>query len=89
MKIKTYLSFEKAYKKRIAPNKKLILKTEERIILFKSNRKSSILKDHGLTGVKRRLRAFSITGDIRVVYYTHKDIVYFIDIGTHNQVYGK
>lgn len=32
-------------------------------------------------------RAFWITGDIRVVYRVRGDTVYFLDIGTHNQVY--
>lgn len=88
MEIKFHPRFKKSYKRRIAPNKKLALQTEERIILFKSNRKGPVLKDHGLSGAKKGLRAFSITGDIRIVYIPLSDEeVVFIDIGTHNQVY--
>lgn len=88
MKVKFYPGFKKSYNSRIANNKKLVLQTEERIEFFKFNPRDSILKDHGLTGAKRKLRAFSVTGDIRIVYLpVSKDEVIFIDIGSHNQVY--
>lgn len=88
MKIRLHRLFNKSYKSRIAPTHKLILQTEERISLFKIYPKSSILKDHGLTGAKKGLRAFSITSDIRIVYIpVSKNEVIFIDIGSHNQVY--
>lgn len=88
MKVNLYHSFTKAFKKRVVPNPKLITQTEERIALFKSDRKNPLLKDHGLVGAKKRLRAFSITGDIRIVYLPlSEDEVIFIDIGSHNQVY--
>jgi len=88
MNIRLYPRFEKSYKNRVASNKKLVYQTEERIALFQSNHKNPILRDHPLTGAKRRLRAFSITGDIRIVYLPiSKDEVIFLDIGSHNQVY--
>lgn len=88
MKIRFYRRFKKAYKNRIASNKNLVSQTEERIALFKSNRKHPTLRDHPLVGAKRSLRAFSITGDTRIVYLPiSENEVIFIDIGTHNQVY--
>lgn len=88
MKIKLYRGFKKAYKVRIASNQKLAHKTAQKIILFKYDSKDPILKDHGLSGAKRGLRAFSITGDIRIVYLpVSEDEVIFLDIGSHNQVY--
>ena len=81
--------FKKAYKTRIQSNKNLVKRFEERYDLFEKNPDDPILKDHTLGGKLKGHRAFSITGDIRVVYYKHKGITYFIDIGTHNQVYGK
>jgi len=80
-------SFKKAYKKRIQNNSKLILQTSKRIELFKSNQKHPILRNHALTGTRFGLCDFSITGDIRIIYYIDKDTAYFIDIGTHNQIY--
>ena len=61
----------------------------KRLKLFKQYPHSPLLKDHQLTGKMDDHRAFSITGDVRVVYYIHEETAYLIDIGTHNQVYGK
>jgi len=47
-----------------------------------------LLQDHLLMGKLEGYRAFSVTGDIRVVYYIHDQTAYFVDIGTHNQVYN-
>ncbi len=88
MKIKLYSGYEKAFKVRIASNKKLVLHAKERIALFRIDRNNPVLKDHGLTGAKRKLRAFSVSGDIRIVYMPISDMeVIFLDIGSHNQVY--
>lgn len=88
--IKVELSprFKKAYKKRINENKKLQVQVEERIDCFRINPKHPLLRDHELKGDFRKLRSFSITGDIRIVYQVLTvDYVRFLDIGTHNQVY--
>ncbi|MBI3486516.1 type II toxin-antitoxin system YafQ family toxin [Candidatus Daviesbacteria bacterium] len=45
------------------------------------------LKDHKLIGKKFGFRAFSVTGDIRVVYKLINSDVWLYDIGSHNQVY--
>lgn len=81
-------SFLKSYGKRIKNDQKLKLQAINRVELFKTDRSNSILKDHQLTGEKQGLRAFSITGDIRIVYRLVSDnFVEFLDIGSHNQVY--
>lgn len=88
MKIKLHNRFKKAYKSRIAPHRKLVQQTAERIDLFKTNPKNPLLKDHGLSGAKKDLRAFSVSGDIRIVYLpVSENEVIFLDIGSHNQVY--
>jgi addiction module RelE/StbE family toxin len=60
---------------------------EERVDLFLSDRNSPILSDHRLQGRQNKLRAFRITGDVRIVYQEFSDHYSFLDIGTHNQVY--
>jgi len=55
--------------------------------LFKINPQNPILRDHALKGDKIGLRSFSITGDYRVIYYIEDETAYFLDIGTHAQVY--
>lgn len=87
MKIAYSDSFIKHYKKRIAPNYSLIKKAKERTNLFINNQNNPILKDHPLKGKSKGFRAFSITGDIRVIYQIIENVAYFFDIGTHNQVY--
>jgi addiction module RelE/StbE family toxin len=45
------------------------------------------LNDHPLTGKLKGLRAFSVGGDVRVVYQEAENYYLFLDIGSHNQVY--
>lgn len=89
MKIHFTKDFKKAYQKRIQSNANLDKRFEARHDLFESDPTNPILLDHALSGKLQGHRAFSVTGDIRVVYYIFENIAYFIDIGTHNQVYGK
>lgn len=88
MKVEFTHEFIKIYKKRFSHKPKVQQKFEERVRLFVANQNDPILKDHTLGKKLLGHRAFSITGDIRVVYYIYDDIAYFIDIGTHSQVYG-
>ena len=88
MKIELHPDFKKSYKKRISNNPKLVLKAAQRINLFQENSDDPILRDHQLKGSKNNLRAFSITGDIRIVYLEiSEEHIILLDIGTHNQVY--
>lgn len=88
MKIKLHPHFKKSYRNRIAPNRKLTWQTQERITLFGNDPMHPLLKNHTLTGSKRELRSFSVTGDVRIVYQPlGNSEVIFLDIGSHNQVY--
>lgn len=88
MRVSLDSRFKKSYKNRIVNNKNLVLQTKERIKLFKLDHKNPSLKDHKLAGTKKELRAFSVTGDIRILYIpVSEEEVIFIDIGSHNQVY--
>ena len=79
--------FIKSDKLRISNNSKLSKKYDDRHILFCEGERGNPLNDHPLTGKKLGLRAFLISGDIRVVYKETDDAFIFLDIGTHNQVY--
>ena len=80
-------NFKKNYLKRIFPHKNLHRRFQERHNLFTEDSRNTIIEDHALSGKMKGYRAFSITGDIRVVYYIQNHIAYFLDIGTHNQIY--
>ena len=87
MKIEFHHNFIKIYHRRFGGNSKIKRRFIERTQIFQSNSSDPTLKDHELKGKKAGMRAFSLTGDIRVVYYVQDDTAYFVDIGTHNQVY--
>lgn len=55
--------------------------------MFLAGQRGTPLNDHALSGNLQGKRAFSITGDIRVIYVELEDRLIFLDIGTHNQVY--
>lgn len=80
-------TFEKSFKKRISPNLNLSKNFYKRLQLFQENRKNPLLRDHALLGAALGKRAFSINGDVRVVYGEDEEFIIFYDIGTHNQVY--
>ena len=88
MIIKYLPIFRKHYKRRIFLRPSLKKRFAERVKLFTENKKHPILNNHKLSGDLKGYYAFSITGDIRVVYqYESKDVVLFYDVGKHNQVY--
>lgn len=88
MKIDVHENFDKAFRKRVNHNRKLVLQVHQRIALFQNNPNDPQLKNHRLTGSKKGQSAFSVTGDIRVIYrFLSDNHILLLDIGTHNQVY--
>jgi mRNA-degrading endonuclease YafQ of YafQ-DinJ toxin-antitoxin module len=86
-RIKFSKIFAKSFQKRIAPNPHLSKKFAQRMRLFEVNPRHPLLRNHALVGTKIGKRAFSITGDVRVVYGEDEDFLIFYDVGSHNQVY--
>lgn len=80
-------NFEKHYKQRIKLQPKLVRQFDQRYKLFLSSERGKPLDDHLLSGTLQGRRAFSITGDVRVIYIELEDQIIFLDIGTHNQIY--
>jgi addiction module RelE/StbE family toxin len=85
--IKRYKTFEKHFKLRISPNEKMTKQFEQRLEQFIKGELGYPINDHSLTGKLSGKRAFSIAGDIRVVYIELEEFIIFLDIGSHNQVY--
>jgi len=89
IKIQYSKRFKKNFCKRIPENSLLEKKYTKRLNLFIQDPSNKILNNHKLVGKLTNYHAFSITGDIRVIYFQEsKETVLFLDIGTHNQVYG-
>lgn len=87
MMIVRHQRFKKNFKVRIARQPKLDRLFESRLKLFLLDRSRPLLKDHKLVGTKKGYRAFSLGGDIRVVYRIEGQTMLLYDIGSHNQVY--
>ena len=88
MEIRYHARFLKHYRQRILRSASLRQKLEEKVELFSDDPNNEVLQDHPLKGRQLGLRAFSITGDMRVVYrWLRRDLVQFLDVGSHNQVY--
>ncbi len=87
MRIAYHKNFIKNFKKRFGNNHTFKEKYRQRVKLLLVDPSSPVLRVHSLVGEKISLKAFSITGDVRVVYQKLGDEIIFLDIGTHNQVY--
>jgi mRNA-degrading endonuclease YafQ of YafQ-DinJ toxin-antitoxin module len=87
--IELHRSFVRNYQKRIARNARLAAQYKARVKLFANGVRGAPLYDHALTESREGQRAFSVTGDVRVIYIETPTAVVFLDIGSHNQVYGK
>ena len=88
MTILLHKSFKKSFRTRVTVNKKLLAQVIRRIELFQDRPNSAQLKDHALSGELKGKRAFSVGGDMRIIYEVlAADTCVFLDIGTHAQVY--
>ncbi|MBM2814066.1 MAG: RelE/StbE family addiction module toxin [Ignavibacteria bacterium] len=81
-------SFVKKFKKLKKSNPDLTDKFIEKVNLFSDNPYNAGLKTHKLSGKLSDYWAFSIDFNYRVVFrFGEDDIVYFMAIGTHDEVY--
>lgn len=70
-------------------NKSFRLTIENKIKLFRKNPTDTRLKNHALRRKMKGKHAFSITGDVRIVYKkVGKNTVKFLAIGGHTEVYS-
>ena len=83
------LYYSKKFEKRFGSlSVKIQDKFFRRIDLFLKDPNHPDLKSHPLKGNLLGCRAFSVTGDYRVMYrILSKTEIKLLDIGTHNQVY--
>ena len=61
-----------------------------RLVLFARDPFNPLLNNHPLHGVHKDKRSINVTGDYRIVYReVEEGVALLIDIGTHNELYGK
>lgn len=67
---------------------KIQLALRKRLEIFTKDKFAPVLRNHPLTGNYANCRSINITGDWRAIFKEiDKDHVYFIELGTHNQLY--
>jgi addiction module RelE/StbE family toxin len=79
--------FQKRLKQRYGHQPKVIERFQRHLELFSQGIRKEPINDHPLTGKLKGLRAFSVGGDVRVVYQETEDCYLLLDTGSHNQVY--
>jgi addiction module RelE/StbE family toxin len=79
--------FKRRLQQRYSHQPKVIERFQKHLELFREGIRREPLNDHPLTGKLKGLRAFSVGGDVRVVYREADEYIEFLDIGSHNQVY--
>ena len=86
MKISFHRRFDKQFTKLPAPIKKKVIFAIEK---FSLDPFDFSLRNHPLHGKLVGKRAFSVTGDIRIIFeeWEGYTLVLFLGMGTHSQVY--
>lgn len=85
IKIEEHRLFKRYYRKLSTKQKTLY---KQRVLILEKNPRHTLLKMHSLHGILEGCYAFSLSGDLRVVFqWVNKNHIVLIKIGTHNQVY--
>ena len=84
MQLLTHKNFDKAYAK--LPDK-VKAKFKLRRNLFLVNEFNPVLNNHPLSGEFFGFRSINITGDYRAIYMERGNVVIFLKIGTHSELY--
>lgn len=84
MQIKFKKPFVKTLNKAPKKIKKAFLK---RLEIFEQDQYKAILNNHKLSGKYSGLSSINITGDYRAIFKQNKNLVIFLILGTHSQLY--
>lgn len=81
--------FKKRYRECIAQDVHLRKAVISAMNAFAEDRTTPELRDHELTGSMKKLRAFSVTEDVRIIYQPTAAGILLLDIGRHGDVYRR
>lgn len=82
-------ALDKRLQKLLKTNPQISLKIEKQLKIFFQDHYHPSLKTHKLSGELNNLWSISITKSLRMTYILDGDKAYFIDFGTHDQVYRR
>ncbi|MDO8598905.1 MAG: type II toxin-antitoxin system mRNA interferase toxin, RelE/StbE family [bacterium] len=87
MTIRYHRRFDRKFRALPLPLREKTITTIER---FTSDPHNPQLRNHQLRGRLVGLRAITVVGDLRIIFEEHRGyaLVLFLDIGTHERVYG-
>ena len=85
IKVRYHKDFEKKYKK-LKPSEKE--KFKFRLELLFIDEFNPVLNNHSLKGKYLGCRSINLTGDLRAVYKKEGDILVFVTVGNHSNLYG-
>ncbi len=85
MEIEFRKELKKQYKK--LP-KKIQEKFDERLGLFMEDKHHPLLKLHTLTDIDYPIQTINITANYRAQLLQTKNVISFLQIGTHSELYG-
>lgn len=77
--------FERAYKKLVQRNPQLTKKMMKTVNLMKNDLDHPSLRLHKLAGYQ--IYSVSVDMSIRIIFHLKSDIIYLLNIGTHEEVY--
>lgn len=78
-------NFKKQYKKLPIKLQKVF---QELLTLFQKDPFNHVLNNHAFAGKYKKCRSINISGDLRAIYTTDGDVVIFLMIGTHSELYS-
>lgn len=84
MKIQFHKHFKKSLQKQPIA---IQIRFKEKFRIFEIDQFHYSLNNHALTGKFKGIRSINITGDIRVHYEEAEDIIIFLNIGSHSELY--
>lgn len=84
MSIRLHKSFIKNYRSLSNSQRN---RFKERRDIFLEDEFNPVLNNHSLGGKYQGYRSINITGDIRVIYKKEREIVIFVTIASHSELY--
>ena len=88
-KQKERIEFSPIFNKKLAKaSTEIKLAVRQALELFRENPHHEVLRNHLLTERYAGFRSIDVTEDWRALYRTEPERIIFVEIGTHDQLYG-
>ena len=84
MEVKKKKNFKKKFRKLLPRVQEQFY---ERVDLFRQNKFDKILNNHSVDPTYPNCRSLNIGGDYRAIFEDQREVVIFITIGTHSELY--